>query len=52
MDISVVVPLYNEEESIPELFAWIKRVMNAHQYSFEVIFVNDGSTDSSWDKIV
>ena len=52
MNISVVVPLYNEEESIPELFAWIKRVMNAHQYSFEVIFVNDGSTDSSWDKIV
>lgn len=52
MDISVVVPLYNEEESISELFAWIKRVMNAHQYSFEVIFVNDGSTDSSWDKIV
>ena len=52
MDISVVVPLYNEEESIPELFAWIKRVMDAHQYSFEVIFVNDGSTDSSWDKIV
>ena len=52
MNISVVIPLYNEEESIPELFAWIKRVMDAHQYSFEVIFVNDGSTDSSWDKIV
>ena len=52
MNISVVIPLYNEEESIPELFAWIKRVMEVHQYSFEVIFVNDGSTDSSWDKIV
>lgn len=52
MNISVVIPLYNEEESIPELFAWIKRVMEVHQYSFEVIFVNDGSTDSSWNKIV
>ena len=52
MNISVVIPLYNEEESILELFAWIKRVMEVHQYSFEVIFVNDGSTDSSWDKIV
>ena len=51
MDISVVVPLYNEEESIPELFAWIKRVMEANKFSFEVIFVNDGSTDSSWNKI-
>ncbi len=51
MDISIVVPLYNEEESIPELFEWIKRVMQANGYSFEVIFVNDGSTDSSWEKI-
>jgi len=48
MDISVVVPLYNEEESLPELFAWIKRVMEANHYTYEVIFVNDGSTDSSW----
>ena len=48
MDISVVVPLYNEEESIPELYAWIERVMNAHQFSYEVLFVNDGSTDNSW----
>ncbi len=48
MDISVVVPLFNEEESIPELFSWIKRVMTEHDFSFEVIFVNDGSTDSSW----
>ena len=45
MDISVVVPLYNEEESLPELFAWIERVMNANGFSYEVIFVNDGSTD-------
>ena len=51
MDISVIVPLFNEEESIPELYAWIERVMNAHNYEFEVIFVNDGSTDSSWDII-
>ena len=51
MDISVIVPLYNEEESIPELYAWIERVMNANGYSYEVIFVNDGSTDSSWQII-
>ena len=47
MDISVVVPLFNEEESIPELFAWIERVMKANGFSYEVIFVNDGSTDRS-----
>ena len=51
MDISVVVPLYNEEESLPELFAWIERVMKAHDFSYEVIFVNDGSTDRSWQII-
>ncbi len=51
MDISVVVPLFNEEESLPELYAWIERVMNEHGFSFEVIFVNDGSTDSSWQVI-
>lgn len=48
MDISVVVPLYNEAESLPELYAWIKRVMDEHGYSYEVLFVNDGSTDDSW----
>ena len=48
VDISVVVPLYNEDESLPELYAWIERVMNANGFSFEVIFVNDGSTDRSW----
>ena len=47
MDISVVIPLYNEEESLPELFAWIQRVMTQNGFSYEVIFVNDGSTDRS-----
>ena len=51
MDISIVVPLYNEEESLPELHAWIERVMNAHGFSYEIIFVNDGSTDRSWQVI-
>ena len=51
MDISVIIPLYNEDESLPELFAWIKRVMEANHFSYEVIFVNDGSTDRSWDVI-
>lgn len=51
MDISVVVPLYNEEESLPELYAWIERVMHDNRFTFEVIFVNDGSTDHSWQVI-
>ncbi len=51
MDISVVIPLYNEEESLPELFAWIERVMHAHNFSYEVIFIDDGSTDKSWQLI-
>ena len=51
MDISVVIPLYNEEESLPELFAWIQRVMTQNCFSYEVIFVNDGSTDRSWQVI-
>ena len=51
MDITVVVPLYNEEESLPELYKWIERVMKANGFSFEVIFVNDGSTDNSWQVI-
>lgn len=51
MDISVVVPLYNEEESLKELFTWIKRVMNQHGFTYEVIFVSDGSTDHSWEII-
>ncbi|GET26259.1 glycosyltransferase family 2 protein [Prolixibacter sp. NT017] len=48
MDISVVVPLFNEEESLPELHAWITRVMNEHGFSFEVVYVDDGSNDGSW----
>lgn len=51
MDISVIIPLYNEAESLPELHAWIKRVMNENNYSYEIIFINDGSTDSSWQVI-
>ena len=51
MDISVIIPLYNEAESLPELHAWIKRVMDTHQYTYEVLFVNDGSTDDSWKVI-
>ena len=51
MDISVVIPLYNEEESLPELASWIERVMNANGFSYEIIFVNDGSTDRSMDVI-
>ncbi len=51
MDISVIVPLYNESESLPELHAWIKRVMDANGFSYEIIFVNDGSTDASWQVI-
>ena len=51
MDISVIVPLYNEEESLPELNAWIARVMKEHNFSYEVIYVDDGSTDTSWNVI-
>jgi glycosyltransferase involved in cell wall biosynthesis len=48
MDLSLVIPLYNEEESLPELCEWISRVMNAHNYSYDIILVDDGSTDNSW----
>jgi glycosyltransferase involved in cell wall biosynthesis len=51
MDISIIIPLYNEEESLPELHSWIAQVMEQHQYSYEIIFVNDGSTDHSWQVI-
>lgn len=51
MDVSIVIPLFNEEESLPELCAWIERVMLANQYSYEVILVDDGSTDTSWQVI-
>jgi glycosyltransferase involved in cell wall biosynthesis len=51
MDLSIVIPLYNEDESLPELMAWIERVMTANGYSYEVIMIDDGSTDNSWDVI-
>lgn len=51
MDISVIVPLFNEAESLPELYAWIARVMKENNFTYEVIFVNDGSTDNSWQVI-
>ena len=51
MDISVVVPLFNEAESLPELHAWVERVMKANHLTYEMIFVNDGSTDNSWNVI-
>jgi len=51
LDISVIVPLYNEAESLPELQQWIERVMDANGFTYEVIYVNDGSTDDSWEVI-
>jgi glycosyltransferase involved in cell wall biosynthesis len=51
MDISIVVPLFNEEESLPELCAWIKKVVDANDFSYEIILVDDGSTDASWKVI-
>ena len=51
MDISIIVPLYNEEESLPKLFEWIERVMTENKFSYEVVFVNDGSTDKSWEVV-
>ncbi|MBR5336127.1 MAG: glycosyltransferase, partial [Bacteroidaceae bacterium] len=51
MDISVIIPLYNEAESLPELTAWIERVMDENRFTYEIIFINDGSTDNSWETI-
>ncbi len=51
LDVSVVVPLYNEEESLPELAAWIDRVMREHELSYELIFIDDGSDDGSWSVV-
>ena len=51
MDVSIVIPAYNEKESLPELFAWIKRVMVSQGLSYEIIVVDDGSTDGSWEEI-
>lgn len=51
MDLSLVIPLYNEDESLTELTAWIERVMQANHFSYEVLFIDDGSTDDSWQVI-
>lgn len=51
MDISIVIPLYNEVESLPELYTWLKRVLDEHNYSHEIIMVDDGSKDGSWDVV-
>ncbi|SHO63556.1 glycosyltransferase family 2 protein [Algoriphagus zhangzhouensis] len=51
IQISAVIPVFNEEESLPELTHWISRVMNDNGFSYEIIFINDGSTDGSWDEI-
>ena len=52
MDISLVIPAFNESESIPELVGWIDRVMNENKFTYEVLFINDGSTDDTWDTII
>ena len=52
MDLSVVIPVYNEEESIPELTGWIEKVCQDKKFTFEIIYIDDGSSDSSWDNIV
>jgi len=51
MDLSIVIPLFNEDESLPELSAWIEKVMQANNFSYEIIMVDDGSTDDSWNVI-
>ncbi len=51
MQISVVIPLLNEEESLPELYNWLTRVLTKHQYSYEILFIDDGSKDNSWQQI-
>ena len=51
MDLSIIIPLFNEAESLPPLYDWIKRVMDENKFSYEIIFINDGSTDDSWNVI-
>ena len=51
MDVSIIIPLFNEDESLPELAAWIERVVNANNLSYEIIMIDDGSTDNSWNVI-
>lgn len=48
MNLSIVIPLLNEQESLPELYNWIKKVMTSHNFSYEIWFIDDGSTDDSW----
>ena len=52
MNLSILIPLLNEAESLPELHTWIKKVMNENNFSYEVIFIDDGSTDTSWNEIL
>src|SRR5258705_13946589 len=51
MDLTIVIPLLDEAESLPELSSWIERVMNQNNFSYEIIFIDDGSTDNSWNII-
>ena len=51
MNISIVIPLLNEEESLQELYYWIAKVMQSNRYLYEIIFIDDGSTDASWEVI-
>jgi glycosyltransferase involved in cell wall biosynthesis len=51
MNLSIVIPLLNEQESLPELHHWVVKVMNAHNFSYEILFIDDGSTDASWQTI-
>ena len=51
MNISVVIPLLNEQESLKELYDWIAKVMQSNHFSYEIIFIDDGSTDESWETI-
>ena len=51
MNLSIVIPLLNEQESLPELHSWIVKVMIANNYSYEILFIDDGSTDDSWQTI-
>jgi len=52
MDISIVIPLFNEEESLPELTSWIEKVMVENHFSYEIILIDDGSRDNSWNIII
>ena len=51
MNLTLVIPLLNEQESLPELHHWIVKVMQAHNFTYEILFIDDGSTDDSWQTI-